>query len=295
MKKVVLLVISSFIYQPVFALDVVVTIKPLHSLVQSILGEGTQADLLLDKSASPHDVQLKPSDIRLLNQANLVFMIDRKFEGFMQTLIKSVPPTLTIIEMSEHDEIMRLQPRDHKHAGQKDQDHADIDPHLWLSPENAKSMARVIATRLSEIDRANSNLYQANLGNTLDRLNQLDNDLKMRLSGLENLAFITQHDAYQYFENHYNLNFIRSLALDSSIPPSVKLALNIQKSIKEHDVRCIFREPQYSDRLVNTIAQSAAIKTGVLDPIGLELSPGPDLYFDLMNNLSKSFADCLAD
>ena len=175
----------------------------------------------------------------------------------MQTVINSAPADLTIIEISKDDEIKRLQPRDHKHANQTDQDHADIDLHIWLNPENAKSMVRAIATRLTAIDTANSNLYQVNLNNTIDRLNQLDNDLKIQLSGFEKLAFITQHDAYQYFEDHYNLNFIRAIALDSGIPPSVKLALNIQKSIKEDDVRCIFREPQYSDRLVNAIAENS--------------------------------------
>ena len=188
MTKIKLLFVASLICSPVFALDIVVTIKPLHSLVQSILGQGTQATLLIDKSASPHDVQLKPSDIRALNQANVLIMIDQKFEGFMNTVIKSAPTGLTIIEISDDDSLRRLPARDHEHAGHTDQTHADIDPHIWLNPENAKSMARIIAARLSEIDEVNSNSYKVNLNNTLDRLNQLDKDLGEQLSGLENLA-----------------------------------------------------------------------------------------------------------
>ncbi len=295
MKKIALLIIVNLISWPVFALNVAVTIKPLHSLVQSILGEQTHAVLIIDSSASPHDVQLKPSDIRALQRANLVFMIDRRFEGFMHRIIDSGSGKLTVIEMSEFEQLKRLPPRDHRHGAHTGQIYAQIDPHLWLNPENAKSMATIIAHQLAEIDNSNAKLYNTNLEHTLGKLDELDNALNIQLSGFSDLAFMTQHDAYQYFEERYNLKFAGAIALDSGIPASVKLALNIQKSIRAHDVRCIFREPQYSDRLVKTIAENAGIKNGILDPVGVGLTPGPELYFDLMRNLGSNFTKCFSD
>ena len=85
------------------------------------------------------------------------------------------------------------------------------------------------------------------------------------------------------------------LAVAKSInPASVKQAVNIQTTIEMHQVKCIYKEPQFSDRLVSTIAESAGIKTGILDPIGVDLKPGPDLYFQLMTNLADDFTECLA-
>ena len=295
MSNTVLFIIAIFMHSSVFALDVVVTIKPIHSLVQSVLGNSAKAKLLLDNSASPHDVQLKPSDIKSLNQANVVFMIDRSFEGFMNTVINAAPTELNIIELGRDAALQRLPIRGHDHNTHDDEEHAFIDPHLWLNPQNAKTMVKIIASRLTNIDESNSKLYQENLNNTLRRLSLLDEDLAMKLDKFKTLAFITQHDAYQYFDERYDLNFIKSIALDSSIPPSVKLALNIQKSIKSDNVRCIFREPQFSDRLINVIAENTGIHSGILDPIGVDLTPGEDLYFDLMNNLGSNFTDCLAD
>ena len=292
-KKVAIIVILSLIYAPVIALDVVATIKPLHSLVQAVLGDSAQAKLLLDSNASPHQVQLKPSDVRSLNTANVVFMIDPSFEGFMRSIIESAPTELIIIKLGQNDAIKHLPTRQHKHENHSDKQHNDFDPHLWLSPENAKTIVRIIANQLAEINTSNASLYHKNLDKTLARLDQLDDDLKHQLYGFENLAYITQHDAYQYFEVQYKLNFIKAIALDSSIPPSVKLALNIQESIKSHNVRCIFREPQFSERMVNSFANNAGINTSILDPIGVDLAPGEDLYFDLMKNLANNFTKCL--
>ena len=294
MKKITLIVITGFFYSSAFALEIVVTVKPLHSLVQSILGDSAEATLLLDNSASPHDVQLKPSAIRALSKADAVIMIDQSFEGFMHRIIKSATTALTIIQLSQYDELKRLKPRNHQHEGHSQDSHAVFDPHFWLSPDNAISIVKIVTRRLNEIDETNSSLYQANLEKTIHRLTLLDEKLRMQLNRFEDLAYITQHDAYQYFEVHYNLNFIKSIALDSSIPPSVKLALTIQKDIKNHNVRCIYGEPQFSQRLVNTIAKNAGIKSGILDPIGIDLSPGADLYFELMENLSNNFTQCLA-
>lgn len=294
-KITALLFIAAVFGLPAHALDVVVTIKPLHSLVQSILGDSGQARLLLDNSASPHDVQLKPSDVRLLNRADTVFLIDRKFEGFMERFIKSAPAELNIVELAQDSALKRLPVRQHDRTHRAGKHHADFDPHIWLNPENAKIMVGIIAGWLARLDGANADLYQMNLVKTLEKLDLLDNDLNARLSGLKHSAFITQHDAFQYFEARYELKFIRAIALDSSVPGSIKLAMEIQNSIESNNVTCIFHEPQYSDRLVRRLADSAGIKTGMLDPIGINLNPGPELYFDLMENIGNNFLQCMSD
>ena len=293
MTKFALLLILPLYLSPVFALEIVTTIKPLHSLVQSLVGDSATTTLLLDDNASPHDVQLRPSDIRTINRANVVFMIDRSFEGFMKPVIKSAPADLMVVEIGRNDTLMRLPPRSRGSHTHSDDHHGHVDPHMWLNPENAKSMARVIAAKLTQLDDSNSSLYLDNLNKTLERLRELDDSLSKQLKGLKAPAYITQHDAYQYFDQHYGLNFITSIALDSSIAPSVKLALDIRNSIQSYDVKCIFHEPQFSDRLVRTIAEDAGINTGILDPIGVDLMPGPELYFELMKNLADNFAKCL--
>ena len=70
---------------------VLATIKPLHSLVQSVLGDTARVQLLLDNTASPHDFQMKPSQIRALHQADIVFYIDADFEQFLQRVLPDLP------------------------------------------------------------------------------------------------------------------------------------------------------------------------------------------------------------
>lgn len=293
MMKFTLLLGLTLCISPVYALQAVATIKPLHSLVQSILGDSATAELLLDSSASPHEVQLKPSDIRTLNKADVVFMIDRSFEGFMVSVLDSIPDGLSVVEMGQDEAVERLPPRSldqHEHGHGH---HGDIDPHMWLDPINAKLITRAIAGQLAKLDESNSALYQQNLLKTLERLDALDEVLSARLAGFQSQAFITQHDAYQYFDRRYGLNFISSIALDSAVPASVKQALKIQSTIEAQQVKCIYQEPQFSDRLATTIAESTGIKIGILDPIGVNLTPGPDLYFELMRNLADNFTQCM--
>ena len=67
------------------------------------------------------------------------------------------------------------------------------------------------------------------------------------------------------------------------------------REIIEHDkVSCVFSEPQFNPDIINAVAKDMNIKTGVLDPLGATLTPGKNLYFDLIrrsNSRAKKFID----
>jgi len=106
--------------------------------------------------------------------------------------------------------------------------------------------------------------------------------------------YVVFHDAYQYFEKRYNLNIIGSLTTNVSFGASVRRLKKIQKIIKEEKIRCIFSEPQYSKKLVKTIVKGREIRIVNLDPLGVNLTVGPELYFNLINNIAVSFKRCLS-
>ena len=55
----------------------------------------------------------------------------------------------------------------------------------------------------------------------------------------------------------------------------------------------VFAEPQFKSKLVDTVVEGTSARTGVIDPLGAKLGAGPDLYFQLIQAMSKSFEDCL--
>ena len=105
--------------------------------------------------------------------------------------------------------------------------------------------------------------------------------------------FIVLHDAYPYFERHYNVLAVGSLTLEPNEPASAKRLSEIRKKMRDSGAVCIFREPQFDDRLLRTAAEGMPVRLGILDPVGADLDPGEELYLSLMKNLAANLSDCL--
>lgn len=288
---------------------VVVTIKPLHSLVQGVMGTTGKATLLISGTASPHGFSLKPSQVRDLQDAAVVFYIDGSFESFLKNALAALPDGVRKVSLSHATGVEILERREggawddadhghehgHSHASGDADDHgteAD-NMHLWLDPGNAIMITRAIATELGRLYPENKPVYIDNAEKQISRINALDAELRVRLASLTGRPFIVLHDAYPYFERHYNVLAVGSLTLEPDAPASAKRLKDIRAKIQDSGATCIFREPQFDDRLLRTAAEGLPVKLGILDPIGAELEPGADLYFDLMEALATGLRDCL--
>ena len=275
---------------------VLATIKPLHSLVQSVLGDTARVQLLLDNTASPHDFQMKPSQIRALHQADIVFYIDADFEQFLQRVLPDLPEATTQIPIAQRAEIALVPMRgddddddDHGHG----HDHAAQDYHVWLDPNNAVKMVQTIATSLAQIYPYNAAIYQANARAAITALNALHSDVQTRLAPVKDQPFIVFHDAYGYFERAYGLRTPAVIALDPTIPPSPKRIVQIRENLAQTGARCLFSEPQFSDKVLDVIRADSNARIAVLDPLGAELPAGAGLYAALLRGLAGALADCL--
>lgn len=286
---------------------VVVTVKPLHSLVQGVMGDTAEATLLVTGTASPHGFSLKPSQVGALQAATVVFYIDETMETFLKNALDSLPDTVRKLRLSQADGIVLLERRDSgaweaedhhgghsHHAGEEHGDEAH-NMHLWLDPRNAVKMVRAINETLAGIYPENAALYTANAARLIARLGALDEELAGRLAPVRDRPFVVLHDAYPYFEARYGLTAVGSLTLEPDSPASAKKLKEIRHKLEATGARCLFREPQFSDRLLRTAAEGLDVNIGTLDPLGGELEPGADLYFILMRTLAGNLADCLAD
>ena len=168
-----------------------------------------------------------------------------------------------------------------------------VDPHIWLDTENAKVITQKIVHILSEFDPENAQKYQRNGEKIFVRINELDQQLSSEMSEISDRTYLVLHDAYQYFESRYQLNSSGSITLQLEHFLSVSRLKKVQNMINTNKVRCIFTEPQYSQKLVKALIKGTLVKKGVLDPIGVDILPGPELYFDLLKNLSISLRSCL--
>ena len=176
-----------------------------------------------------------------------------------------------------------------------DEDHnAHFDPHVWLDPLNARKWVDAIAHELGEVDPENKNKYEANAKNLKARLDRLHEELDRILLPVRNAPYIVFHDAYQYMEKRYRLNAIGSVSLSPEKKPGTARLVRLRKKIKNSKSICVFTEPQFPPKLVQTIVRGTRARTGVLDPLGSNVSAGEDAYFTLMRKNAKSLKACLS-
>lgn len=183
----------------------------------------------------------------------------------------------------------------HEHGHDHDHQHGDYDAHIWLSPSLVRTITEQLADKLMQWDPERADAIEANRDALLKRIDDLDERLSEQLEPVRDRAFIVFHDAYQYFEQHYGLNAAGSISIDPARSPGARRISDIRNRVAEGDVVCLFTEPQFRPALAETVAEGTDTRLGVLDPVGAELAPGPDAWFDLMQNMADGFSDCLAD
>ena len=287
-------------------LNVVVSIKPYHSIVSGIMLGITEPLLLLKGNYSPHSYALRPSSAENLQQADLVFWSGEILEGFLKKSLKSLASRAKLVSLQETDDLKLLPLRSGKgwhgiepdsveyHSIEDETERNSVtDPHIWLDPQNAIIKSRKIVKVLSEMDPQNAKGYHRNGEKYAIRLDLLDLHMKAKMSKVAEKPYLVFHDAYQYFERTYQLNAVGSVTLHIDFGSSALRLMEVRKTIQREKIRCIFREPQFSAKLLQTVISGTKVKIGTLDPLGVGIEPGAELYFTLLNNLSSSLSRCL--
>ncbi|MBP2570274.1 zinc ABC transporter substrate-binding protein ZnuA [Agrobacterium tumefaciens] len=305
--------------------DVVVSIKPIHSLVAAIMRGVGEPQLIVDGAASPHTYNLRPSNARKLEKADVVFWVGPGLEAFLEKPLEALASKATVVELEDAKGLEKLPFREggpfeahdhgdeghdahdghaeeegahdhgHGHAeGHGDHDHGAYDTHLWLDPANAKAMAQTIETALIAADAGNAATYQVNTKKLIDDLDALDAELKETVKPVKDKPFIVFHDAYQYFEHRYGVKTAGSITVSPETLPGADRVKQMQEKVRQLGATCVFAEPQFEPKLISVITEGTAAKSATLDPEAATLEPGPDLYFKLMRGIAGSLKDCLS-
>jgi zinc transport system substrate-binding protein len=293
--------------------DVVASIKPVHSLVASVMAGVGEPTLIVKGSASPHTYALKPSDAGALESADIVFWTGHGMELFLADALETLATGATVVELADSPGIALLPVReggafeahshegegheehDHEHEEHEDHDHehGEGDMHFWLDPENAKLMVTQIATTLAEADPENATAYQANAEAELVKLDELEAELAATLAPVADKPFIVFHDAYQYFEARFGLTLAGSVTVTPDVMPGAARIDELKAKVAELGATCVFAEPNFEPTIIAAITEGSAAKSGVLDPEGGALAEGVDLYPTLLRGLATSLVDCL--
>jgi zinc transport system substrate-binding protein len=311
-------------------IKVVTSIKPVHSLVSGVMVGVGLPSLIIDGSGSPHTYSLKPSQAQQLQDAKLVFWMGDELETFLEGPIENIAESATTIRLidahglkkikfreggtfddhghddqDEHDHEKHDEHDDEKHAKKEHDDHGDhgdhdehghgeFDPHVWLDPINAKAIVHEIEEALVKADPTHKSTYEANAQEMMEKLDSLVVELSNELEPVHEKGFIVFHDAYQYFEQRFDVAAIGSITVSPEVMPGAERVSELREKILELNATCVFSEPQFEPKLIETLVEGTGARTGVLDPLGASLNKGPDLYFQLIRNMASSLKKCLS-
>ena len=329
----ILLPIISFLSNTASAkedIHVLTSIKPVHSLVSLVMKGVGNPQLIVPGAASPHGFSLKPSQAMLMEKADIIFWIGPDLETFLEKPLQVISNKATKIKLIETPKLEKLKFRvggkfeehDHDHGKHKDEKHDDhgkhkdekhddhgkhkdekhddhghvgshSDPHIWLDPTNAKLMLEYISHELEEIDPANAPTYEKNFKEAKRKIDEVSLTITNALTPYKENGFIVFHDAYQYFEKHFDLQASGAISIHPETVPGAQRMTEIRQALNSSSVKCVFTEPQFESKVVRAIIEGTGKKSVEIDPIGANLKPEKNLYFNLISDMGEAFVKCL--
>jgi len=258
---------------------VLVTIKPVHSLVTALLADISKPDLLLDGRLSPHGYQLRPSDALKLTQADVIIWVGPTLEDFIQKQLRQISGK-KIIQLTDT----------HHTAGSLTQLHED--PHRWLDPQLALLDTQHIAENLISQYPQLEPKISINLKRLGDRLRDLDNELIRMFSEKHEISAMLYHNAWHYFTDHLHLNVHGIINPVAHQQPGARHLNKITETIKSSNTQCLLIEPQFQPRYINTLKKKYQLKVLKIDPLGASQPSGTEAYFNMMRANANAFIQC---
>lgn len=254
-------------------IGVVVTVGPQEEFVKRVGGDRVNVTVMVPQGADPHTYEPLPNQMKQVQNAKIYFIVGSGIEFELTWIDKltGINPQMEVVNTSQGIELMSDTAEDE-----------GTDPHVWVSPKNAKIMVENIYTNLTGIDPENRDYYQKNRDEYLKELDELDKNIQKTLSGKNNTKIMVYHPSWAYFCRDYNLKQI-SIESQGKEPTPQGIANLVEQARKEH-IKVIFVTPQFSSSNAQVIAREIGGRVVVVDALS-------NNYLENMKKVAESFAN----
>ena len=281
-------------------ITVAVSIVPQETFVKAVAGDLVDVVTMIPPGHSPANYLPTPKQMTKLSEAQVYFSMDipteeanilPKLDDFNKELkvvsladiVGEVYPHRHFDQGEEHE---HHDVKEHEHNGVKEHrhHHGGRDPHIWLSPKRVKVMIEAINTELGQLDPDNIAVYEKKATEYLAELDEIDNEIRETLSGLDEQSFIIYHPAFGYFADDYGLKMV-TIEEEGKEATSKKLQEVIDFARKE-EIRFIFYQEEFHNHQAETIAKEIGGATVKVAPLA------PD-YIENLRYISNKFKEVL--
>jgi zinc transport system substrate-binding protein len=276
--------------------NIVVTIKPLEGLVRAIAKDSVNIQRLLPDYVSLHHYHFRPSDLRKIKTADILFRIDEEMERFLSPVLKThYHPH--VVSLADDPNIKLLATRTKNTHEEQTPDnahhHGAQDLHIWMSPYNGIVMADKITTELSRLNPHYQAFYQQNAEILKKKINHFTQRFQQQIRPLQHKPYLVFHDSWHYFANTFQLEKIATINLHPDLQLGVRTLMRTRRQIGQGQAQCLFIEPSFRPKTIQTLVEGFSIKTMELDTLGSHLKDGDDLYLDLLRYTAQQIKNCL--
>lgn len=234
---------------------VVVSVAPQEEFVKAVGKDKVQVTVMVPSGADPHTYEPLPKQMQELSQAQLYLMVGSplEFELTWMDKMRAMNPQMKVVNTSQGITLL------------PSQGESSSDPHVWVSPRNARVMVENTYQALVEVDPDNQKYYQENRDQYLERLDQADQNLTHSLQKVNSKKILVYHPAWAYLCRDYGLEQI-SIEKEGKEPTSQDLTRLVDQA-RQENITLVFVSPQHNQENAQVIADELGGELVVVDPL----------------------------
>jgi len=262
-------------------IKVITSITPLRSLVESVGGDLVTVRSIGRGSEDPHFVEVRPSFIMAITDAQLYVEVGMSLDIWARPLIENARnDKIVIVDASKGIHILGVPTQ--RVSPLMGDVHPQGNPHYWMDPDNVPPMVRNILSGLVKIDPAHEATYKKNAEQFLSQLKAKTQEWTDELKPFKGTKILTYHESWEYFADRFGFDIEGEEEPKPGIPPSGSHTQDLIQMMKQNNVHVIFQENYYSTSTSDMIASKTGAKVLILPEL-CDGEPGTSSYIDLVN------------
>lgn len=263
---------------------VAATIFPLYDITRNVAGDSLNVELVLPIGASPHTFEPTPSLLRNLQDTSVVYAIGYGADDWSFTIAESVGADVKLV-----DDGIVIQGYD-ANEGEVDHDHGELDPHYWLTFENATLIVQTVRDDLSARFPEYAESFEINAQVYLLALQEADQEAwRIITDSIETNNIITLHDAWYYFSDSFGINIVGTFEPSAGTEPTPQYLIDLTEALNVAGTDVLYAEPQLSTQSLQAFLTDNNLSIATLDPLGgTDQTPS---FIDLMLFNVQTIAD----
>jgi zinc transport system substrate-binding protein len=268
-------------------LSVIVSILPQSYFAERIGGDWISVSVMVGPGQEPHTYEPTPDQMKAVSKTAAFFSIDVEYENAWLPRFKDANPNMMVVDTSAGIQKIPVPtsvfavnaPSETTHQG-------ELDPHIWLSPDNAKIIAENMLSALIELTPQHEADFRANYENLISDIDTLNTQIEGILAGDQQRAFMVFHPAWGYFAKQYDLQQI-AVQVGGQDPSASELA-DLITIAKKQQIKVLFIQPTFNTASADAVAQEIGGTVAVADPLAQD-------WLENLKNVAEAFAGALGN